>query len=573
MSRTPPELFSRDLKFLVEANPPHTKRRSGNHSHWLATGLISLLVVVWIGSDPSASIVIDNPRQEGEERSGLMSGYDEPLLDDLLVFEQPGLRPEMAPQAAPTAQSKSLDAMPSNPSPVAPDSWGALDDVPLSGIEFQVSPGQGKPWTSGHVLFDSFFESPGEALTDARLRPVDSHDALVPPSLELATGFEEQQSDIEVFVLSTDFDLSALDARGGSGWNVIDIKQGDTFGGIFRRLGVDPETTHRLVQDENGRLLNSLQTGPNLKVLFRQDGSIEALQYNVDPARILTARFDNGGVSTGIEHRKITVREREVVAHIKSSLFQAGAAAGLSDQFILRLAAIFKWNIDFSKDLQPGDRFSVIFEEKFIEDRKIATGGIVAAAFKIGNKKYTAVRHVESDGTISYFSADGESLKRAFLRSPVKFSRISSHFSPKRFHPVLKKWRAHNGVDYAASRGTPVLATADGIVALAGQNGGYGKTVIIQHGREYSTLYAHLDQIGKGLKKGARIRQGQVIGHVGSTGLATGPHLHYEFRVNGEHKDPLTVNVPRALPIAGSEREEFLRVAGNIDLRLTNLLN
>ncbi|KAA3623745.1 MAG: peptidase M23 [Proteobacteria bacterium] len=342
---------------------------------------------------------------------------------------------------------------------------------------------------------------------------------------------------------------------------------------MFQLLGIEREVVHQVTADKNGRLLNSLQTGPNLKIRLTQGGEFEALRYNIDAANVLTVTYDGGSARTEIERRKVTVREREVSGQITSSLFQAGAAAGLSDQFVLRLAAIFKWNIDFTRDLHPGDRFSVIFEEKFIEDRKFATGGIIAAAFVVGGKKYTAVRHVDNDGVVSYFSADGNSLKRAFLRSPVKFSRISSQFSLKRYHPILKKWRAHKGVDYAASRGTPVLATADGVVESAGRNGGYGKAIILKHGKSYSTLYGHLDKFAGKIRAGDKIRQGQVIGYVGSSGLATGPHLHYEFRVGGVHKNPLTVDVPRALPIAGAEREEFLRVAGNFDRRLTGLLN
>ena len=544
MSRRPPELFARDLKYLVRADPPHHKRRSGTHSHWLATAVIAVLVGAWLGGDPSASIDVESEKTSNDVEIATLA--DQIALDLSDIWPDDPVGVGLPPSGLTHAPLPGLDFGPHRERAHTPPTTQTPEIAPDS-----VALGTGEPGVS-----------------EAAREPM-----FVPPSLELAVGFEEQQSDIELFAVDTRFNLTAMDVAAGSGWNVIDIKKGDTLSAIFKQLGVDPEVTHNLTRDDNGKLLNNLATGPNLKIRFNRDGALEAVRYNVDAVRILVASVEGRQVSSHIEKRTIEVREREVAARIRSSLFQAGAEAGLSDQFVLRLAAIFKWNIDFNRDLQPGDRFSVIFEEKFIDDRKIATGGIVAAAFQVGERKHTAVRHVESDGTVSYFSAEGESLKRAFLRSPVKFSRISSKFSPNRFHPVLKRWRAHKGVDYAAARGTPVLATADGAIVRIGRNGGYGNAVVLQHGKSYSTVYAHLDGFAKKLRKGDRVRQGQVIGFVGSSGLATGPHLHYEFQVNGEHKDPLTVNVPRALPIAGDERDNFLRVARDFDRKLTALLN
>lgn len=546
MSRRPPELFARDLKYLVHADPPHNKRRSGSHSHWLATALIAVLVGAWLGQDPSASIDVETARERSVAARAATapdqeSGQQEMVDEFVEIWPENGLGDDLV----------SFNREPS----------------PLSGLDFG-------PHDATRLLKDAVapLGSPGDASPETPSEP-GFEAVFMPPSLEMATGFEEQQSDIELFAVDTRFNFTAMDNPAGSGWNVIDIKKGDTLSRIFKHLDVSPEVTHNLTRDEHGKLLNALTTGPNLKIRLDRDGKLEALRYNVDAVRILVANVDGADVNTHIEKRAIEVREREVSGRIRSSLFQAGAQAGLSDQFVLRLAAIFKWNIDFNRDLQPGDRFSVIFEEKYIDDRKIATGGIIAAAFKVGDRKFTAVRHVEADGTVSYFSADGTSLKRAFLRSPVKFSRISSKFSLNRFHPVLKKWKAHKGVDYAAARGTPVLATADGLVARIGRNGGYGKAIMLKHGQNYSTLYAHLNGFARNLGKGDRVKQGQVIGFVGSTGLATGPHLHYEFRVNDKHKDPLTVDVPRALPIAGKERDNFLRIAADFDRKLTALLN
>jgi len=561
MSRRPPELFSRDLKFLVAGDRPRPGRRAGSHSHWLATAMIAVLVGAWLGGDPSASIDIDSNRQASAASIGPVFGTATEVAAD------------SGGSGVDIAIRDPLDTAPPRSLPDDVFEW-ADDEYALPGLEFGPHSGTGQIAAIPRILdADRRADDGTVPATAEAFAETPSAEATLPPYLELETGFEDQQGDIELFSVDTRLDLTAMNTLAGSGWNVIDIKKGDTLSGIFERFAINSDVTHRLIAAEHGKLLNTLQTGPNLRLRFNTSGRLEALRYNTDAVRTLAMELDGEQVSTTIEERAIEVREREAIGRIRSSLFQAGANAGLSDQFMLRLAAIFKWNIDFNRDLQPGDRFSVIFEEKFIDDRKIATGGIVAAAFMIGDKKFTAIRHVEPDGSFSYFSADGNSLKRAFLRSPVKFSRISSQFSLKRFHPVLKKWRAHKGVDYAASRGTPVLATADGVVKQAGINGGYGKAVILQHGRSYSTLYAHLDGFAKNVRKGARVRQGDVIGYVGSSGLATGPHLHYEFRINGEHKNPLTVDVPRALPIAGAEREQFLKVAGTFDRRLASLLN
>ncbi len=561
MTGRPPELFARDLKFLVSADPPHSRRTSGSHSHWLATAVIAVLVGVWLGSEPSASIDI-----ESASRNAPQGQAAQPLA-------------ESQNDAADPASNAAADDL--------EDVWalaGLGDGTPIPETDtpaaagFAFGPHRQLPVEQPFAAVFPAVSAPPPADTASAPEPEPEPGLAetafpVPPSLELATGFEEQQSDIELVAVDTRFNFTAMDSAAGSGWNVVDIKKGDTLSTIFRHMGVHPDITHRLTRDENGKLLNALSTGPNLKVRFGSNGDLEALRYNIDAVRILAADFDGDNIATTIEKRAIEIREREVSARIRSSLFQAGSQAGLSDQFVLRLAAIFKYSIDFNRDLQPGDAFSVIFEEKFIDDRKFATGGIVAAAFRVGDRTFTAVRHVEPDGTVSYFSADGDSLKRAFLRSPVKFTRISSKFSLNRFHPVLKKWKAHKGVDYAAARGTPVLATADGVVKRIGRNGGYGKAVILQHGKSYSTLYAHLNGFARKLKAGDRVRQGQVIGYVGSTGLATGPHLHYEFRVNGVHKNPLTVNVPRALPMAGSDRDDFLRLAGQFEKQLVALLD
>jgi len=260
--------------------------------------------------------------------------------------------------------------------------------------------------------------------------------------------------------------------------------------------------------------------------------------------------------SGGFEARLVYVSGR-----VERSLYDAGKQAGLSDPLILELAEIFGWDIDFALDLHPGDTFSVVFEQRYWLGRKIADGPILAAEFLNQGRSHRAIAYRHRDGTLAYYTPAGRSVKRQFLRSPVKFSRVSSSFSESRFHPILKLPRAHTGVDYAAPPGTPVRATGGGRIAWLGDNESYGKTVVIDHGGTFSTLYAHLSRFRSDLKAGRRVQQGEIIGYVGSTGLATAPHLHYEFRVDGEHKNPLTFEIPEGELLADEDLEAFLPLA------------
>ncbi|KPK40462.1 MAG: peptidase M23, partial [Gammaproteobacteria bacterium SG8_47] len=246
----------------------------------------------------------------------------------------------------------------------------------------------------------------------------------------------------------------------------------------------------------------------------------------------------------------------------------AGQRAGLSDNLIMELAAIFGWDVDFALDIREGDEFAVIYEEHFLDGEKLRDGAIIGAEFVNQGQRYQAVRYTDPEGRGDYFTPDGMSMRKAFLRTPVEFSRISSRFGTRK-HPVLNKFRAHKGVDYAAPQGTPIKAAGDGKVIFAGTKGGYGRTAIIQHGGRYSTLYAHMSKFARGVRSGKYVRQGQTIGYVGSSGLATGPHLHYEFRVNGVHRNPLTVKLPEAAPISAALKSDFIDHAD----RLTRQLN
>ncbi|HIE54487.1 MAG TPA: peptidase M23, partial [Chromatiaceae bacterium] len=248
-----------------------------------------------------------------------------------------------------------------------------------------------------------------------------------------------------------------------------------------------------------------------------------------------------------------------------------GQKAGLSDRQIMELADIFGWDIDFALELREGDQFRVLYEEQYLDGKKLRNGPILGAEFINQGKSYRAIRYTDSKGDTAYYDPDGHAKRRAFIRTPVKFSRISSRFTRKRWHPVLKKWRSHKGVDYAAPRGTPVKATGNGTVVFRGKKGGYGNVIFLRHGGKYTTVYGHLSRFAKGVKNGSKVKQGQIIGYVGSTGLATGPHLHYEFRINGIHRNPLTVKLPKTLRLPESEMARFLQQSQPLLAKLDEL--
>ena len=226
----------------------------------------------------------------------------------------------------------------------------------------------------------------------------------------------------------------------------------------------------------------------------------------------------------------------------------------------MELVRIFGWDVDFAQDIRSGDSFHVIYNDYRLNDEKLADGDILAAEFTTQGNTYRALRFEDENGNASYYTPEGESMLGTFLRTPVEFSRISSRFGNRK-HPILKTWRAHKGVDYAASRGTPIIATADGKVIHAGNKGGYGRTAILRHAGRFTTLYGHMNGFAKGIHKGATVKQGDIIGYVGSTGLATGPHLHYEFRVDGVHKNPLTYKTPKASAIDKASLAAFTSVS------------
>ncbi len=349
-------------------------------------------------------------------------------------------------------------------------------------------------------------------------------------------------------------------------WRTEAVQPGDNLTAIFKRMGLGPQAVHEASNaGKDARRLRDLRPGETLKVrLSAQGDSFEELVYQ--PNRLETLTLNRAGDTVRSEYlkRKPEVKRSYATGTIRDSLFLDGQKAGLSNRKIMELAGIFGWDIDFALDLREGDTFGVLFEERHLDGEQVGEGNILAAYFSNRGRELTAVRYEDADGNADYFAPDGDSMRKAFLRTPVEFARISSHFNLRRKHPILHTIRAHKGVDYAAPHGTPIRAAGDGRVTFAGTKGGYGRTLVIQHGDSYSTLYAHVKSFKRGIRNGSRVRQGEVVAYVGSSGLATGPHLHYEFRVNGVHRNPLTVKLPKSIPVPRREMPRF--VASTRDL-------
>ena len=342
------------------------------------------------------------------------------------------------------------------------------------------------------------------------------------------------------------------------------VGRNDTMDRLFRRfeLNLSDLSSLRNLPDLRSQV-DRLRPGELLRFTHR-GGELVGLERKLSDSETLkVTRAETGFVSDVLEN-PLESHTRTASATIASSLFQAAADADLSDRVAFDLAEIFQYDIDFVLDIQPGDRFTVVYEELFQDGVALRTGNILAAKFINDGREFRAVRYVDAQGHGEYFTPDGKSLRKAFIRAPVQFSRISSRFNPSRKHPVLNRIRAHKGVDYAAPVGTPVRAAGEGRVKFAGQQGGYGNVVELEHGSGVVTVYGHLSRFAKNLRRGQRVELGQVIAYVGQTGLATGPHLHYEYRIRGVHKNPQTVPLPDAAPIAGADKERFL--AGTADL-------
>lgn len=334
------------------------------------------------------------------------------------------------------------------------------------------------------------------------------------------------------------------------------VEKGDTLSSIFSNLDIHQELTRILNLGKQAAPFKKIYPGQKLHFTFGGDG-IDKLELEKSITKSLILQKDNDTFIVDEADRELDRISQVATGTINQSLFLAGQDAGMSDGLIMDLAGIFGWDVDFALDIREGDSFTVVYEELYLEGEKVGDGNIIAAEFANNNHIYRAYRYTDSNDKTEYYSPDGKSMRKPFMRTPVDLARISSHFNLRRKHPVLNKIRAHKGVDYAASRGTAIKATGDGKVVHRGRKGGYGNTIILRHGNTYTTLYAHMSKYARKTGVGSRVKQGQIIGYIGSTGLATGPHLHYEFRVNGVHRNPLKVKLPSANPLPDAEMDRF----------------
>ncbi|WP_426142859.1 peptidoglycan DD-metalloendopeptidase family protein [Pseudomonas sp. DWP3-1-2] len=409
-------------------------------------------------------------------------------------------------------------------------------------------------------------ETPADQLTeqqDAAESTQATLNAAEFPFAEIDNSTEEPQENATAEPVTneaaTQPKASAVAAKNPNHREVV-VAKGDTLSTVFEKVGLAPATLAEvLASDKQARQFSQLKNGQVLQFELSPEGELQQLHSKLSDLESISLSRTDKGFTFAREISKPNVRTAYAHGVINSSLSQSAQRAGLSHSLTMDMANIFGYDVDFAQDIRKGDEFDVIYEQKVVNGKTVGTGNILSARFTNHGKSYTAVRYTNKQGNTNYYTADGNSMRKAFIRTPVDFARISSMFSMGRKHPILNKIRAHKGVDYAAPRGTPIKATGDGKVLLAGRRGGYGNTVIIQHGDTYRTLYGHMQGFAKGIRTGSSVKQGQVIGYIGTTGLSTGPHLHYEFQVNGVHVDPLGRKLPMADPIAKSEKQRFMQ--------------
>ena len=406
-------------------------------------------------------------------------------------------------------------------------------------------------------LISSFDRDVTEAITTFEADP-----RYADPELEALRAYAEQppQSEATTQEATTE--------------QVICIEPGDNLSTIFDKKDLPPRELQRILA--SGPLAERLHTvypGHRLTFVSDEEGNLVRFVYSPGPLERLVFERSGEAYRGRKEVEEPTRKVAFTHAVIKHSLFVAGQRAGLEDALIMRLKKIFQWDIDFLLDIRDGDEFSILFEELYLDDQRIDTGEILAAQFVNQGEAYRAVLYSDSAGIAEFYSPDGESMRKDFLRASLEFTRISSNFNLKRHHPLFNISMPHRGIDYAAPVGTPVLASGDGAVRIAGRTTPNGNYVVLRHGETFETKYLHLSRIARGIREGTRVEQGKIIGYVGATGYATGPHLHYEFLVNGVHHDPRTVELPKAKPIPASERNRFEESTAIILAQLDNQLS
>lgn len=505
----------------------------------------TMQIVTWIlalGAVAAAAMVgVNNlnPQQQAQATSN-----DQPQIDSLSI----------PPSNNPNAQ------VPESPEPINPTTepqveLAAAENAPA---ESSVEPASNPPVTDASTEQTLVVEQPIAEV------------AVAQTGEDLATGQSQPEAEGEIAADEATLQPETADVLPQLTWKEHTIQAKENLAGIFKAEGFAPSVLHKIVNcAKTATELARVKPGEILKFGINQEGQLTELVWEKDAISSLTVKAEGDNYVAIDNSKPIEVRQGSATGLIETSLFNDGQKAGLSDGQIMEMASLFGWDIDFALELREGDTFSVLYEEHYVEGEKVRNGPILAAEFINNGKAYRAFRYTV-DGSTDYYDNEGRAKRAAFLRTPVKFSRISSLFNPKRWHPLLQKWRAHRGVDYAAPTGTPVKAAGNGKITFVGNKDGFGKVIMLQHGSTYTTVYGHLSKFAGKLKTGSSVKQGDIIGYVGQTGLASGPHLHYEFRVNGAHRDPLTVTLPKSEPLPKDKLADFKAQTAKLVSELNN---
>ncbi|MGM0450412.1 MAG: peptidoglycan DD-metalloendopeptidase family protein [Pseudomonadota bacterium] len=377
------------------------------------------------------------------------------------------------------------------------------------------------------------------------------------PDLQAILGIDLEPTPEVEQTMAAESDDNSLKERELE-WRRFTVESGDSLSSLFSDAGLNDRQMYSVLNGEgNPDGLSNLHIGREIEFGFDDSGELAMVVLHNSRTTKLKAEREDDGFHTREEMREPDVKLAYASGEIQTSYVLATNRAGLSTGIRNKLSSIFGWRVDFSRDLRKGDRFGVLYEEQYLDGEMIGHGRVLAATFINRGEEYSAALYTDEEGRSGYYTPEGESLRKAFLRAPVQYRRISSHFDMNRRHPILNRARPHEGTDFAASPGTPVKASGDGRVTFLGRDGGYGRTIRIDHGNEVTTAYSHLHGYKSGLSQGETVRQGDVIGYVGSSGLSTGPHLHYEYRVSGQPRNPLKVSLPDADPIPESQMAEF----------------
>lgn len=340
-----------------------------------------------------------------------------------------------------------------------------------------------------------------------------------------------------------------------STYKIHEVKDGENLSIIFEDFEVPLNTAYKIFRLDTQNLLSNIKPGDKMRFNF-MGGNLSSIEIMKDQINSLLISISNN-ISIKKVQKNVELITSFKSGVIESSFYQSAIDSDIPDSVIMDFAYIFGWDVDFVFDIREGDSFHVIYDTPYSEGEKVKNGDIVIAKFINNGNTYYANRFFSNNKKKEYFDADGNNMQKAFLRAPLDFAYISSHFNPNRMHPILHTIRAHNGVDYAAKRGSPVRTTGDGNISFVGRKNGCGNEIVIKHSNEYTTRYCHLERFEKNIKKGKKVSQGDTIGFVGSTGLATGPHLHYEFKVGNKHTNPIKVKLPSAEPVADNLKFSF----------------